>query len=279
MIAGELVEEMLPRLEAAAVPEGRVKLEWLLAGILHVGREALETLEVDEAVRVPLEAGVIRLERREPLQYVLGHAPFLHFSVATDARALIPRPETEELAMRVLRCGALWARGDVRVADVGTGTGCLSIAMALRYPAARILATDVSADALKLARTNAETHSVRERIEFRLCDGLDGVAKASLDAVVSNPPYIARDVMHTLDESVRDYEPFTALCGGADGLEVLRKIIPQAMPALKADGRIFLEIGDEQGEAVRALLTAAGFREVEISCDMYGNVRFAEAVK
>jgi release factor glutamine methyltransferase len=279
MIARELIEEGLPRLEAAGVPEAHVKLEWFLADLLKVSREALEMLEVDPSMRVPFEAGVIRLERHEPLQYVMGHAPFLNFSVTTDPRALIPRPETEELAMRVMRCGALWSRGEVLIADVGTGTGCLAIAMAMKHPSARVFATDISPDALKLARSNAEMNNVREQIEFRLTNLLAGVKAGSLDAVVSNPPYIASGVVKTLDVSVRDYEPVSALDGGADGLEVIRALVPQAHAALNAGGRLFLEIGDEQGEAVRALLAAAGFSDVEISGDMYGNTRFAEAIK
>lgn len=279
MMAPALVEEFLPRLEAAGVAEARIKLEWLLAGLLKVSREALTTLEIEDSAQVPFEAGVGRLERHEPLQYVLGHAPFLHFSVDTDARALIPRPETEELAMRVLRCGALWSRREVRLADVGTGTGCLAIAMALKHPAARVLATDISADALKLARSNAEANRVREKIDFRLCDLLEGVPAGSLDAVISNPPYIASRVIPALDISVRVFEPLAALDGGADGLEVLRRLIPQAHAALNEGGWLFLEIGDEQGEAVRGLLRGAGFASMEIYCDMYGNVRFAEAMK
>lgn len=279
MIAREFIEDALPRLEAAGVAEARNKLEWLLADILKVSREALETLEVEAAVRVPFEAGAVRLERHEPLQYVIGHAPFLHFSVATDPRALIPRPETEELAMRVLRCSPLWSREGVRVADVGTGTGCLAIAMALRHPSARILATDISADALKLARANAESNGVRPQIEFRLCDVLTGMPAAFLDAVVSNPPYIATSVMKTLDASVRAFEPSLALDGGTDGLDVVRRIIAQAHPLLTDGGRLFLEIGDEQGDPVRSLLVQAGYHDVAIGRDMYGNIRFAEAVK
>lgn len=279
MRARELVEELLPRLEAAAVPEANVKLEWLVSDGLGVSREALDTVDVDVATRARVEAGVVRLERHEPLQYVLGHAPFLNFSLTTDARALIPRPETEELAMRVLRCGALWSRDPVRVADVGTGTGCLAIAMATHYPAARIVATDVSPKALQLARSNAERLDARERIEFRLTDLLEGIDAGSLDAVVSNPPYIATAVLRSLDRSILDFEPALALAGGADGLDVIRRLVPQAYAALGEGGWIFLEIGDEQGDAVRMVMEQEGFRLVEISRDMYGQIRFAGAVK
>jgi release factor glutamine methyltransferase len=275
----DVVETLLPRLEQAGVAEARVKLEWLVCETLQVGREALDTLEVDATTPAALETKITRLERHEPLQYVLGHAPFLECSLLTDPRALIPRPETEELAMRVLRCGALWSRGEVNIADVGTGTGCLAITFAIKHPAAKVMAIDVSADALKLARDNARRNQVAERIEFRLGDLLEGVALESLDAVVSNPPYIATDVLATLDVSVRDFEPLAALYGGEDGLEVIRRLIPAAFAALKADGHLFLEIGDEQGEAVRGLLEQAGFREIDIARDMYGNIRFAEAIK
>lgn len=278
MIARDLVELFLPRLEEHAVPEAAVKLEWLVADVLGVSREALDLVEADDAARERVEAGAHRLEQHEPLQYVLGHAPFLDFSVFTDPRALIPRPETEELAMRVLRCGALWSREGLRIADIGTGTGCLAITIAQKHAAAQVIATDVSPEALKLARRNAKQNGLRGRIDFRLTKLLDGFVPASLDAVISNPPYIATLEIQALERSVHEYEPLLALDGGSDGLAVIRRLIPQAKAVLKEGGRIFLEIGDDQGDAVRALLAEAGFRDIEISRDLYGQIRFAEGV-
>jgi release factor glutamine methyltransferase len=199
--------------------------------------------------------------------------------LTTDARALVPRPETEELVMRVLRCAPLWSRREVAIADIGTGTGCIAIAIAAKKKFARVTAVDISRPALELARLNAEAAGVGDRIAFIEGDLFSAITPGSLDAVVSNPPYIARDVIATLDESVRRYEPLTALDGGVDGLHVIRPLIVQAFTALKNDGRVWLEIGDEQGGAVRGLMMSAGFRDVEIVRDMYGQVRFAEGIK
>jgi len=279
MSARQLVMDGTVRLEAAGVPEAKIKMEWWVGEALGIRREELDTTfpAGDDYVRV--EKGIDRLARHEPLQHVIGHTPFLDLTLTTDARALVPRPETEELVMRVLGCRALWSRGAITVADVGTGSGCIAIAVASKRPTARVLAIDSDAGALALARTNAESAGVAVQIEFIQGDLLTGIPPQSLDAVVSNPPYIATSVLATLEDSVRRYEPMTALDGGPDGLDVLRRLAVQAFTALNVDGRIWLEIGDEQGDPVHELLVQAGFREVEINRDMYGQTRFAEGIK
>jgi len=279
MNARQLVSEGAVRLTAAGVSEAVVKMEWWASESLGITRENLDTFFPNEAQRDRIEKGIGRLEKHEPLQYVIGHAPFLNLKLATDRRALIPRPETEELVMRVMSCWPLWSRRDLLIADVGTGTGCIAIAIASRYPSARLMAIDASESALSLARENAERARVTNLISFRCGDLLSGVAANSLDAIVSNPPYIARDVLAGLDDSVREFEPVSALDGGADGLEILRRLIVQAFTALKVDGRLWLEIGDDQGAAVEGLMKNAGFRDVEIIRDMYGQNRFAEGIK
>jgi len=279
VIARELVDDGWTRLEAAGIPEARAKVEWFAASVLDISREQLDVAPVSEAQQETFSAGLARLEQHEPLQYVIGHAPFLDLNIFTDRRALIPRPETEELAMRVVSCAPLWSRQPARVADVGTGTGCLAILFAVRFPSAQIHAIDPSPDALALARANADYAGVADRIQFRQEDLLSNFAPDSLDAVVSNPPYIASSVISTLERNVRDYEPMSALDGGPDGLALIKKLIPQAFTALTDGGRVWLEIGDEQGESVYQLLKANSFREIVIDRDMYGQVRFAGAVK
>jgi len=279
MNARQLVSEGAARLKAAGVSEAVIKMEWWTSESLGITRDNLDTFFPNEAQIARIESGICRLEKHEPLQYVIGHAPFLNLTLTTDRRALIPRPETEELVMRVVSCWALWARREIFIADVGTGTGCIAIAIASRYPAARVIAIDSSEQALSLARENAARTNVTSHISFRCGDLLSGVAANSLDAVVSNPPYIAGDVLAGLEVSVREFEPVSALDGGADGLEILRRIIVQAFTALKDDGRLWLEIGDEQGAAVKELMKNAGFRDVEIVRDMYGQNRFAEGIK
>jgi len=279
MNARQLVSEGAARLETAGISEAVVKMEWWVSESLGINREHLDSFFPDDEQRTAVESGITRLENHEPLQYVIGHAPFLDLRLITDSRALIPRPETEELVMRVLDCRPLWSRRDVHLADVGTGTGCIAISIASRHPDARVIAIDSSEPALSLARENAEQAGVSDHISFCCGDLLAGVPATSLDAIVSNPPYIMRDILAGLDASVRDFEPVSALDGGTDGLEILRRLIVQAFTALKDDGRLWLEIGDEQGAMVKGLMKNAGFQNVEIVRDMYGQNRFAEGIK
>lgn len=273
MKAADVVAEGIAKLQAAGVDGAEQSVAWWVAEF-EVGDQTDLDVETEEKIR----AGFRRLADHEPLQYVIGHAPFLDFSLRTDARALAPRPETEELVTRVLGDRTFWSRSNCAVADIGTGTGCIAIALARGQPTARIWAVDRSPDALNLARENAHQTGTSERITFVEGDLLASFSPASLDLVVSNPPYIARPVIATLDETVRRFEPAAALDGGVDGLEIIRRLVEQSFTVLKKHGRLWLEIGDEQGDAVRALLTSAGFQRVTIHRDMYQLNRFAEAV-
>ena len=267
-------------LASAGRGEARVLAEWLVAAAAGIGR--LEVLIqggrlLDEATCTRLDGWVSRVARGEPLQYVLGSAPFLGREFACDARALIPRPETEELCERVLADASIWAHPAPRIADVGTGTGCLAVTLALERPGAVVTAIDVSAEALALARSNARRFDVEGGIDWRQGDLLAGVPAGSLDAVVSNPPYIAEAEWARLDTEVRDHEPRLALVGGADGLALIRRLIEQAGHVLRPGGKLWLEIGNEQGLAVRELLASRGFRAVATHRDCAGHERIAEA--
>lgn len=258
--------------------EARTMAEWLVAAAAGIGRlDVLVQADrlLDAESRARLDGWVARVARGEPLQYVVGNAPFLGRDFRSDPRALIPRPETEELCERVL--GAIPANAEVRIADVGTGTGCIAITIALDRPFARVMAIDVSPDALALARENARAHGVDKRIEWRQADLLEGLSAGALDAIVSNPPYVAEGEWARLDPSVRDFEPRLALAAGADGLDVIRRLADQARHALAPGGRLWLEIGNEQGPAVRDLLAKRGFVEVTIRRDCAGHERIAEA--
>ncbi len=214
--------------------------------------------------------------------FSLGDREPLHGAVRDflcDRRALVPRPETEQLAEWVLAWAPLWARPKPVVADVGTGSGCLAVTLALERPAARVLATDTSSDALALARENAARHGVGGRLWFRQQDLLAGQPPASLDAVVSNPPYVATADWARCAATVRDFEPRAALDGGPDGLAVIRRLVRQARDALAPGGALFLEIGDRQAGAVRALLEAAGFADACVRRDHAGRDRLLRAVR
>ncbi|MCX6998668.1 MAG: peptide chain release factor N(5)-glutamine methyltransferase [Kiritimatiellaeota bacterium] len=224
MDSGAELKRLAARLQAAGVDEAQTKAEVLLAHAL--GCRRLEVYTHPERRLTPVLVEQLRAQSRrlaagEPLQYVLGAAEFYGRSFKTDPRALIPRPETELLVETALGLPLVWKRAAPRVADAGAGTGCLAITLALERPGAHIFAVDISADALALARENAQRHGVSARIAFMRGDGLAAFAPASLDLVVSNPPYVPTEEWNALPRDIRDHEPRVALDGGADGLAVL----------------------------------------------------------
>lgn len=280
-----MLTETALRLAEAGRDEAPLKAELLLAHVLGLSRlDALARssgygqplLELTALQEGQLAALAARVAAGEPLQYVLGEAWFWGRSFKVDRRALIPRPETEELVEHVLGSDDLWRREDPLVVDVGTGTGCIALTLAAERPLVRVIAADVSAEVLALARENAARLGLVGRVDWRLGDLLDGIPAGSLDAVVSNPPYIAAAVVETLAEEVRSHEPRLALDGGADGLAVVRRLVAQAALALRGGGRVWMEIGDEQGSAVKQILTASGFAAVQIRRDLAGQDRIAE---
>ena len=281
---GDLLDAGARWLGRRGVDEARLQCEWLASASLGRGRASLPLGEVPpQDVVEALRAGVVRLGEGEPLQYVLGEWDFRMLTLKTDRRALIPRPETEGLVGQVLAEPRLWGRGassgagaPPSICDVGTGSGAIALSLAFERPACRVLATDCEEAALSLARENAARLGLDGRITFALGRNCAGAAPASLDAVVSNPPYIASADVDALPRHIAGHEPRTALDGGADGLDVIRGLVHDAAIALRRGGFIFMEIGDDQGAPVAALLESAGFSEVGISKDLAGRVRYAK---
>jgi release factor glutamine methyltransferase len=231
-----------------------------------------------ERVLTPAETDALRefVKRRgqhEPLQHITGSTSFCGFEIGVSRNALVPRPETEllaELGWNYLR--TINSQPSTTL-DFGTGTGCIAIAIAAKCPNAQIIAVDISTDALALAKENAERNNVADRIEFLEGDGfaaLQNVGQASnlspienkrietgttpvprFDLLVSNPPYIPSAEIATLQPEVRDFDPRAALDGGPDGLDFYRELAAEAGPFLNPDGKIMLEFGDDQAEAVK----------------------------
>lgn len=280
MKSHEAIHVSMKRLLDAGRDEARLKAELVVAQVVGLARMDLladSTRTLTDRQTAQLEYLVARVAAGEPLQYVLGEAWFWGRCFKADRRALIPRPETEELVQRVLDEVTLWARPAPVVADVGVGTGCIALTLAAERPQARVLGFDCSADALALARENEIGLGLTGRVTWRCGDLLAGVPAGSLDAVVSNPPYIAPAVIETLAVDVRDHEPRLALDGGPDGLAVVRRLVTQAACAVRPGGWLWLEIGDEQGAATRALLADSGFQDVAIHRDLSGHDRIAQA--
>ena len=232
----------------------------------------------DTAVVDRLREMLVRVAKGEPLQYVVGHWPFCGAELKVAPCALIPRPETEGLVERILR-HPVWRTARF-AADIGTGTGAIAIALALAAKAehrpVEIHAIDLSPEALNLARNNAVDNGVKDLVFCDEGNGASGLAQGRYDFIVSNPPYIASADVDALPPLIRDREPRLALDGGPDGLDVLRQIILDATQALRPGGRLFLEIGEDQGLSVRRLLERAGYGDVVIARDLAGHDRYAE---
>ena len=227
-----------------------------------------------------------------PAQYITGHQEFWGLDLIVSPGVLIPRPETEHVVEAVLeivsaahskqsqeqdqrpRAGAP-APHDLRIVDVGTGSGAIALALATELPSAEINASDISPDALEVARANAARHNLTSRIEFHQADLLDGLSPSSFDFVVSNPPYVGESEEDSVQLEVRKFEPRNAVFAGPTGLEVIERLIPQAHAALRPGGWLVFEISGTIADRVRGLL--ANWDRVEIGNDLQGIARVAIA--
>ena len=269
------VREVLARsaefLERKGVESPRLDAELLVAHALGVSRVDLYT-DFDRALGADEVATarelVARRGAREPLAYVLGEWGFRRLVLRTDARALVPRPETEVVVERAL--AAIEGVESPRAVDVGTGSGAIALALADERPDARVTATDVSADALALARENAERLGLAvELVRTELLDGLAG----PFDLVVSNPPYVVGDELGAVEPEVRDREPRVATVDAGQTAELVRA----ARDVLAPGGAIVLECHADRGPEVAALLDAAGYTATSITRDLAGRERVVEA--
>lgn len=250
-------------LERAGIERAEREVVWLLESAL--GYSHLAMLLQGEDILTPAQweralAFVGRRAAREPVQYLLGTEEFCGRDFTVSPAVLIPRRETEAVVEAVLEpCGA---GGHMLVADVGTGSGCIGISLALALPDAVVHATDVSAAALAVARANAVRHGVHERMRFLLGDLVaplhDAGLEGRLNVLVANPPYIPESALAALQPEVRDFEPWLALSGGADGIALHRALIAAAPRLLAPCGVFALEVGFGQAPAVQSLAEASG---------------------
>ncbi len=273
-VSQAVLAEGVRRLHAAGVPAARRDAEWLLAGLCGIDRVRLyaDSLPVDAAVIQRYGAALDRRIRGEPIQYLLGWEDFCGLRVRVTPAVLIPRPETEGLAE--------WAGGELTggaaVADVGTGSGCLAVAIATRQPAARVCAIDSSPAALAVAAENVRLLGVAGRVRLVAGDLLGAFARGPVfDIIVANPPYIPSAIIATLPVEVRAWEPHQALDGGQDGMDVHRRLIPQAFSALRPGGTLMMEMGDGQASDLAANMAAAGFTGIVVRTDLNGTERYA----
>ncbi len=246
------------KLRKAGVPEARREAGSLLAFLLDKDRtfilsHADHTISGEQQTLFDefLEARA----QGEPAQYITGRQYFYGLEFEVTPAVLIPRPETELLVETALKLVA--GEEKISFCDVGTGSGCIAVTLLHQLPMAHGSAVDVSPDALAIATRNAVRHRVADRIAFLLSDCFDAVPPHSFDLIVSNPPSVAEDAVGTLQREVRDFEPHVALTAGADGLDVIRRLVTDAQDYLKPGGYLIFEIGFDQHAAVGELIDSA----------------------
>jgi release factor glutamine methyltransferase len=275
----ELVADAVAALAAAGLGRPRVDAEWLLAGMLGLGRAELYRV-LTEAVPgravAQYRSAIDRRARGEPLQQILGWEGFRGLKLRVTPDVLIPRPETEVLVDVVLSL-LRPPRGGVSplVVDVGTGSGCIASAIARERQDVDVLALDCSAAAIGVARENIETLGVGKRVSVIAADLLSPVRAGRADLIVANPPYLSDAMLASAPSEVRVHEPRLALSGGPDGLTIVRQIVQDAPRALKRGGILVLETaGNDQVQDVADLLRTTGFMDVRVTNDLAGIDRF-----
>jgi release factor glutamine methyltransferase len=275
----------ITRLASSEVPSPRMNAELLLMFTLGRDRAYLyahpeRELDADEARSY--EHALAERERGVPTQYITGHQEFWGMDLIVTPAILIPRPETEHVVEAVLELikpapGNPKPEARSRIVDVGTGSGCIALALAKELPQAEIFATDISSAALEMARANAARLQFADRIRFRETDLLDGFQDDSLDFVVSNPPYVGESEEDQVQLEVRKFEPRNAVFAGHKGTEVIERLIPQAYAALKPGGWLVMEISGTIAEDVKKLLRR--WNQVQIKPDLQSIPRVALAQK
>jgi release factor glutamine methyltransferase len=269
----EAILEAAQALRRAGVPEARIEAGRLLAHVLERDRTFLIThaedlLAIDETDR--FRDCVARRESGEPFQYIVGCQGFFGLDFEVNSDVLIPRPETEilvEAALDVIRDGDA-----PLVCDIGTGSGCIPIALLHERPVARAIAVDISEAALSVAARNAARHEVCDRIAFIASDCFAAFekGKARFDLIVSNPPYVAEKDLAGLQREVREHEPRAALTSGEDGLSVIRRLLNEASAFLTDRGHLLMEIGFDQHEAVASLIDEQVWKLIQFRDDLQG---------
>ena len=270
MTVRALIKDGAARLAAAGVPDPRLDAEYLLAEALHAPRlNLLLSMEtaVPPAAAEQFENSLHRREKREPLQYILGSQPFFGLTLTVTPDVLIPRGDTETLCEWAL--DTLPRTAPAQVLDLCTGSGALAIAIRHERPQAQVTAADISPAALAVARQNA--CALHVAVRFVQGDLFAPVAGQVFDLIVSNPPYISTGDLSGLQREVQ-FEPSLALDGGADGLDFYRRILRDAPRHLSAEGRLGLEIGDGEADAVAAMM-ASDFEDIRTLCDLGDRTR------
>ncbi len=280
MTISDALEQAAERLRDSGVSESRREAASLLAFVLQKDAAFLIAhpeydLSADEINT--FEQYLNRRANHEPFQYIVGRQEFYHLDFEVSPDVLIPRPETEilvECAINILS-----GLENPRLCEIGVGSGCISVSILNAVGSASAVGVDISQGALAVARRNSERHKVDRRLELIKGDVFDGINARTFDLIVSNPPYIPRDHLDSLQAEVRDFEPRVALDGGANGLSIIERIIQNSQGFLKDQGILLLEIGYDQAKTVTGLFDNRAWKEPELIPDLQGIPRIVKIEK
>ena len=280
MTVHDIINEATNDFEAVGIPSARLDAEVLLSFFLgcdHLEFYKNPDMTISETKLSAFRNLIFRRSQWEPVAYITGRKEFWTFVLEVNSSVLIPRPDTEIIVEEALNLCRKMDSSEIKILDIGTGSGAIAIALASEITGAKVVATDISSPALNLAQKNAAALGLKEKIDFRqgdLFEPLDDI----FDIIVCNPPYIAADEYEKLPAGVKDYEPREALLAGKSGLEFYEKLIYQAAGFLKKNGWLLLEIGAKQEAGVRGIMEAAGFYDsIEMRRDYAGLPRVMKA--
>jgi release factor glutamine methyltransferase len=283
----QILTSAIARLTVDQAPSPHLNAESLLMFTLNCDRAFLfahPERELTEDEQTRYESEIAERARGVPTQYITGHQEFWGMDFIVTPAVLIPRPETEHIIEAVMELASVEEAGGqecpphtARILDVGTGSGCIALALAKESPHAEIHASDVSTAALEVARANAARLQFESRIQFHQADLLQGLDVTDLDVVVSNPPYVGESEEDQVQVEVRKFEPRQAVFAGATGTEIIARLIPQAQAALRPGGWLIMEISGTIADATKHLLS--GWDDVCISTDLQSIPRVARARK
>lgn len=282
-----LLEWTTDFLKKHARQSARLEAEILLSSALSCRRIELYTgfdSEPTESQRTLFREYVKRRAGGEPVAYLVGHKEFFSLSFEVNRSTLIPRPETEQLVLESLDWVKIRENSKntekklISICDVGTGSGAIAVAIAKNTQNTQITATDISSEALRIAKKNAEKHEVSDRVEFIESDLLENV-QGLFELIVSNPPYVSREEYEQLDGDVKDFEPRGALLAGETGREIIEKLLPQALCKLLPGGKILIELSPMIADSTAELFSPESWSEVRILKDFAGLKRILSAVK
>jgi len=255
------------------IEDFKAESEWLVALSLGIKRgEVYSNQEVLKKQETVFKTALKRRLKGEPLAYIFNSASFYGYDFYVNKHTLIPRPETEELVEFALK----HINKNSRVLDIGTGSGAIAITIKKESDAS-VTAVDVSRNALKVAIKNAKNNQAN--VKFLHSNVFSNLKNNKFDVIISNPPYITKNAYLNLNKTVKDFEPKLALVGGEDGLSFYKKIVDNAHKYLLNNGKIFFEIGFDQGDAVKKLLIEKGYKNVIIKKDLFKNDRIVYAEK